>query len=135
MMAGLDVTHQFLVTPDRIADIDAIATGTGSRLTAVLADLFRFFSANYVARHEHIAGAALHDPLAVMAITHPDLFTGTERWVAVETRGEHTRGMTVIDQRDLATARPPPARVLEPVDDAAAWQVVVEAVRVASAAH
>ncbi|HTH06953.1 MAG TPA: nucleoside hydrolase, partial [Ilumatobacteraceae bacterium] len=36
VMAGLDVTHQFLVTEDRIAQVDAI----GGRLATVLADLF-----------------------------------------------------------------------------------------------
>ena len=40
VMAGLDVTHQFLVTDERIAEVDAI----GGRLAKVLADLFRFFA-------------------------------------------------------------------------------------------
>ena len=97
VMAGLDVTHQFLVTDARIAEVDAI----GGRLASVLADLFRFFAGTYTRRHDHMVGAALHDPLAVLALTHPALFTSSERHVAVETHGELTRGMTVIDRRDL----------------------------------
>lgn len=127
-MAGLDVTHQFLVTPERIATVDAIDT----TFTTMIADLFRFFSGNYVSRHEHIRGAALHDPLAVMALTHPDLFESTERHVTVETAGHHTAGMTVIDRRDLTDRHAPNTRVLEHVDADRAWQVVLDALTAAT---
>ena len=127
-MAGLDVTHQFLVTPDRIADVDAI----GGRLAAVLGDLFRFFAATYIRRHDHIAGAALHDPLAVMAVTHPELFSNSHLHVTIETRGEHTRGMTVIDRRDLKERPAPNCTVLERVDADAAWQVVLQSIHAAA---
>jgi inosine-uridine nucleoside N-ribohydrolase len=125
VMAGLDVTHQFLVTDARIADVDAI----DGRLANVLAGLFRFFSGTYRKRHHHIAGAALHDPLAVLALTHAHLFTATERHVAVETRGELTRGMTVIDRRDLIERPDPNCKVLDTVDADAAWQLVVQAIQ------
>lgn len=128
-MAGLDVTHQFLVTPERIATVDALDT----TFTTMIADLFRFFVGNYVSRHDHIRGAALHDPLAVMALTHPHLFDGTDRHVAVETRGEHTAGMTVIDRRDISDRQAPNAHVLDRVDAEAAWQVVLDALTAAGA--
>jgi inosine-uridine nucleoside N-ribohydrolase len=122
-MAGLDVTHQFLVTPERIATVDAI----GTPFTAIIADLFRFFTGNYVARHDHLRGAALHDPLAVMALSHPELFEASERHVTIETQGEHTAGMTVIDRRDISDRPSPNARVLERVDADAAWGIVLRA--------
>jgi inosine-uridine nucleoside N-ribohydrolase len=125
VMAGLDVTHQFLVTPERIADVDAI----GGQLATVLADLFRFFSMTYIRRHDDIAGAALHDPLAVLALTHPALFSWSDRHVAVETHGELTRGMTVIDRRGLVERPAPNCTVLEGVDAQAAWAVVIAAIR------
>ncbi len=134
-MAGLDVTHQFLVTHDRIRDIDAIADEFGSKFAAVLADLFRFFADNYISRHDDLAGAPLHDPLAVMAITHPHLFGGCRRHVTVETRGELTRGMTVIDRRQIRPRPEPNCTVLESVDAAGAWQLVVDAVRTAAPSH
>jgi inosine-uridine nucleoside N-ribohydrolase len=126
--AGLDVTHQLLVTPQRIADVDAI----GGRLATVLADLFRFFSHTYISRHDKIAGAALHDPLAVLAVTHPALFRDVPRHVVVETRGEHTRGMTVIDHRHLIERPAPNCTVLESVDADAAWALIVAAITEAS---
>lgn len=128
-MAGLDVTHQLLVTEERIATVDALDT----TFTTMIADLFRFFSRNYISRHDHLRGAALHDPLAVLALTHPDLFEGTDRHVTVETRGEHTVGMTVIDRRDISDRQRPNVHVLDRVDADAAWQLVLDALRAAAA--
>ncbi len=131
-MAGLDVTHQFIVTPERIATVDALATELDSHFAGVLAALFRFFSGTYIARHEDMAGAALHDPLAVMAITHPDLFGSSRRFVTVETHGEHTRGMTVIDRRNLRQRPSANCTVLESVEADAAWRIVLDALRAAA---
>ena len=128
-MAGLDVTHQFLATPDRIDQVAAM----GAPFTDLITDLFRFFSKNYISRHDVIRGAALHDPLAVMAVTHPHLFRAVDRHVTIETIGRHTAGMTVIDRRDISDRQPPNVHVLETVDAAAAWQVVVEALTAANA--
>lgn len=126
VMAGLDVTHQFLATPDRVERIGALP-GT---LAAVLADLLRFFSANYLSRHDDgaMAGAAVHDPLAVLALTHPLLFARVGRHVQIETRGDFTRGMTVIDQRHITERADPNCDVLMHVDDAAAFDVLIEAI-------
>jgi inosine-uridine nucleoside N-ribohydrolase len=128
-MAGLDVTHQFLVTPDRIDQVGAM----GAPFTDMITDLFRFFSKNYISRHDEIRGAALHDPLAVMAVTHPYLFEAVDRHVTVETIGRHTAGMTVIDRRDISDREPPNVHVLERVDDAAAWQIVIDSLVAANA--
>lgn len=124
-MAGLDLTYQFLVTPERIATVEALDTA----FTSMIADLFRFFSGNYIRRHDHIRGAVLHDPLAVLALSHPELFDGTDRHVTVETRGEHTAGMTVIDRRDISDRHASNVHVLERVDDEAAWALVLDALR------
>lgn len=126
VMAGLDVTHRFQATPERIATIDAL-DGT---LAAVLADLLGFFSANYLSRHDpgSMHGAAVHDPLAVFAVTHPDLFGREARHVAIETRGEHTRGMTVIDQRTVTSRVAPNCDVLTTVEDDAVFDLLVAAI-------
>ncbi len=127
-MAGLDVTHQFLVTPERVDEVGAIDTP----FAALVADLFRFFVGNYLSRHDAIRGAALHDPLAVLALSRPELFTGTDRHVTVETHGAHTAGMTVIDGRSISDREAPNVYVLDTVDDARAWQAVLEALTAAS---
>ena len=124
-MAGLDVTHQFIVTPERIESVDAL----GTRLSTLLADLFRYFSANYISRHDDIRGAALHDPLAVLALTDPELFEATDRHVSVETTGRHTVGMTVVDRRGISDRHDPNVRFLERVDAVAAWELVLDSLR------
>lgn len=124
-MAGLDVTHRFQATPERIERVRAV----DGHLAAVLSGLFDFFSANYRARHDDMAGAAVHDPLSVLALTHPDLFVRADRFVDVVLDGEHTRGMTVIDHRTLVDRPRANCTVLEDVDADAAWAVVVDAVR------
>jgi inosine-uridine nucleoside N-ribohydrolase len=126
VMAGLDVTYQFQATPERIAAVRSLS----GRLAEVLGDLFEFFSGSYLRRHDPgaLRGAAVHDPLAVLAVTHPDLFDRIERHVAIETEGALTRGMTVIDQRKLIERPPPNTEVLVGVDDTAAFALVLDAV-------
>ena len=75
-----------------------------------------------------MGGAAVHDPLAVMALTHPQLFTTVSRHVVIETVGEYTRGMTLIDTRTLIERKPPNCEVLTHVDADAAFDVVVQAI-------
>jgi inosine-uridine nucleoside N-ribohydrolase len=124
IMAGLDATYQLQATPERISQVRAVP----GRLAATLADLLTFFSSTYVGRHEQMLGAAVHDPLAVLALTHADLFTRSFSHVEVETVGEHTRGMTVIDQRTLIDRPAPNCDRLTTVDGDAAWKVVTEAI-------
>jgi inosine-uridine nucleoside N-ribohydrolase len=124
VMAGLDVTLQLLATPERIDEL----AGVGGPLATTLADLLRFFTGTYANRYEDLPGAAVHDPCAVLALTHPELFVRTPRHVAVETSGALTRGMTVIDRRTLLERLEPNTDVLEAVDAGAAWQVIVDAI-------
>jgi inosine-uridine nucleoside N-ribohydrolase len=126
VMAGLDVTHQFQATPSRIERVRALP----GALAAVLADLFVFFAGTYLGRHDagSIEGAAVHDPLAVLAITHPTLFERVPRHVVIETGGEFTRGMTVIDRRTLIERLDPNCDVLTRVDADAAFEVVIDAI-------
>lgn len=126
VMAGLDVTHQFRATPPRIARMRAI----GGTLAVTLADLLVFFSDMYRAAHDEgtIDGAAIHDPLAILALTHPAVFDRMARHVAVEIAGELTRGMTVIDQRLVADRPAANTHVLTRVDADQAYDIVIEAV-------
>jgi purine nucleosidase len=53
-----------------------------------------------------LEGVRLYDVIAVLAVTHPELFT-TERAAAdVETAGEITAGATVFDRRAIGAASP-----------------------------
>ncbi|MEP7202888.1 MAG: nucleoside hydrolase [Ilumatobacteraceae bacterium] len=124
IMAGLDLTHQLQATPERIDQVRMVP----GPLASILADLLTFFSGTYSKRHENMRGAAVHDPLAVMALTHPGLFIRSFSHVAIETSGELTRGMTVIDQRTLIDRPEPNCDRLTHVDGDAAWAVVTDAI-------
>ncbi|MFM9112613.1 MAG: nucleoside hydrolase, partial [Actinomycetota bacterium] len=124
IMSGLDVTHRLQATPERIAEVRQLP----GRLAAVLADLFDFFSQVYVSRHDNMRGGAVHDPCAVLALTHPRLFTTKDQHVVVETSGEFTRGMTLIDQRGLIERLDPNCTVQWDVDAQSAFVVIVEAI-------
>ena len=73
-------------------------------------------------------GAAIHDPCAVLALTHRQLFRWQARHVAVETSGQLTRGMTVIDRRNLIDRPSPTCEVLEAVADDDAFGVILDAI-------
>ena len=128
IMAGLDVTHQFQATAPRIEQVKSI----DGQLAHVLSGLFDFFSANYSSRHDDMEGAAVHDPLAVLALSHRQLFESEERFVDVVIDGDHTRGMTVVDQRTLIDRPAANCTVLTKVDADAAWDVAAAAIAAGS---
>lgn len=125
-MAGLDVTHQFLATQSRIETIRAI----GGQLATVLSDLLTFFSSTYAELHDAGSwpGGAVHDPLAVLAVTHPDLFERVARHVDIETAGELTRGMTVIDERTTLSRQAANCDVLTSVNADRGFGLIADAV-------
>jgi inosine-uridine nucleoside N-ribohydrolase len=124
LMAGLDVTHQFLATAPRIARIEAV----GGRLATTLAQLLTFFRESYQSGHDAIEGAPMHDVLAVLALVEPTLFERRSRHVAVETGGTLTRGMTVIDERTVRSRPAANCDVLTTVDADAAFEHVVASI-------
>jgi len=124
VMAGLDVTHQFLATPQRIARVGTI----GGRLATTLSELLTFFAGAYRAGHDELAGAPMHDVLAVLGVVEPTLFEKRRRHVAVETAGLLTRGMTVIDERAVRSRPPANCDVLVAVDADSAFERVISAI-------
>ncbi len=95
-MVGLDATHQALMLPADVERLEAL----GTRAATVFADLLRYFARFHRERYGW-DGAAIHDAVAVARVAVPDLVR-TERYhVDVETRGDLTRGRTVVDTRGM----------------------------------
>jgi inosine-uridine nucleoside N-ribohydrolase len=119
-MCGLDLTHQVCADGEFIAWIEQLGTPLGDFVGALLGF--------YAERILELTGdndlAALHDPCAVLAVTHPELFVFANHRVHVELVGTHTRGMTVIDQR---VARGP-VEVAWSIDADAALELIGQAV-------
>ncbi len=113
-MCGLEVTHQAVVTPERIAAIRALGTPVGAAVTGLL----EFYNIYETERGR--VGAPLHDPCVIAYLLRPELFSGRDCHVEVETLSELTMGRTVIDWRghgrhNRGTA-PANAKVLNELD-------------------
>ena len=122
-MVGLDVTHQVLLGPEQVAQMRRADTPAAT-LAADLGDYA-------IARSTELrgwAGAPMHDACAVLAVTHPHLFDGDRRSVAIELSGTHTRGMTVVDDRGTAAGGDNNVRVLRTAEADAVIALIVEAV-------
>ena len=109
-MIPLDVTHQVLTTPDRLAALTALPNRCGPAAAALLADFEEARTGRFAER-----GRALHDPCVVAYLLRPDLFEGRAVNVAIETASPLTSGMTVVDWWGV-TARTPNARFLTAVN-------------------
>lgn len=91
-MAGLDVTHQVMVSRDWVSRVRALGTPV-AEATAGMLDFFnRHDSEKY--RSE---GAPLHDPCTIAWLLDPTLFEARKVNVRVETGSEMTRGHTAVD--------------------------------------
>jgi len=109
-MLGLDVTHQALVTEPRLAAIAALDSAV-SRAVVGLLDFFN----RYDRERYGIPGAPLHDPCVIAYLLRPDLFSGRDCHVAVETESELTMGATMVDWWG-AHGHQATARVIDGID-------------------
>ncbi|MCF5727445.1 pyrimidine-specific ribonucleoside hydrolase RihA [Aeromonas veronii] len=110
-MCGLDVTHEAQVMEEDIERVRAI-TNPVAQCVAGLLDFFMIYHRD---PKWGFAGAPLHDPCTIAWLLAPELFHGVECRVDIETRGEHTVGMTVVDRYGL-TGKPANALVLLGLD-------------------
>lgn len=129
VMAGLDLTHQFRLGREEASQLAEIGTPVGR----FAAELLGFFLQAYQRRSGR-PSAPMHDPCAVLALTDPELFERERLAVTVELRGEHTRGMTVCDQRDMERRAPANAEVLTAIDAPSAWARLRDALAASYAA-
>ncbi len=92
VMVPLDVTHQVLATPARIAAIKASGNQASIAVTQMLS-----FSERFDLQKYGWPGAPLHDPCVIAYLLDPTLFQGRHINVSIETGSELTVGMTVAD--------------------------------------
>lgn len=100
VMLPLDVTHKLLTTPQRLQRF----AGLGNRSGKVVAGMLGF-SESFDLNKYGWAGAPLHGPTVPAFMIEPGIFRGRHANVSVETRGELTFGMTVVDYWGI-TERP-----------------------------
>lgn len=109
-LAPLDVTHKALTTQARVDALTACNTPVCDAAASLIGFFERFDEEKY-----GTDGAPLHDPCVIAWLLEPDMFTGKDCHVAIETVSELTRGMTVIDWWGV-TGKPANAHVLGGID-------------------
>jgi inosine-uridine nucleoside N-ribohydrolase len=120
-MAGLNLTSQYTFGEELSERLVGLGTSTGVFAGQVIG--------SYIAaarRNQAWSVAHLHDPCAVLAITHPDLFETAQMHVDVST-GSVTEGMSVVDQRGYGSQEPN-VEVLTSINRQKAVEVLIEAV-------
>jgi purine nucleosidase len=100
VVAGLDLTHQVLVTPDRRRRFDALE----SPVAAAVREMLDFFERH--APRRYAAGIPLHDPCTIAYLLAPELFEARRCNLQVETESELTLGHTVVDFWHVTARRP-----------------------------
>ena len=122
-MIGLNLTHQVQVGNKETIECHAIDTPVGSAM-AYLLD----FYAEFYRSHLGTDTGSMHDPCAVLAVTHPHLFGFEKRHVDLETGGKHTRGMTLVDERGQGSDSEPNCLVAYTIDSQKAVDLIMQAV-------
>ena len=122
IMSGLNLTHQLRTTDAIVHTLRRSPAPTAQLAAQAFAHLHDLMG-TWTGTRE----AALHDPCAVLAVTHPQLVTTRPRHVAVETSGELTRGMTVVDERRKPRPDAAATRVGYRIDADAAMALVLDA--------
>lgn len=93
-MCGLDVTHKALIYHEDIERIRSL----GGKVAIMVAELLDFFSEFHL--DTGFEGSPLHDPCAVAWVIDPSIIETKKLHVAIETKGIHTLGATVVDYYD-----------------------------------
>jgi purine nucleosidase len=119
-MIPLDVTHQLVTTPPRLAALRAL----GNRCGPAVAELLVSFERNRRAKFGSRA-RALHDPAVIGYLLRPDLYDGRDVNVAIETQSPLTIGMTVVDWWGV-TGRKANVRFMNTVDAGGFYELLTE---------
>ena len=117
---GLDVTHQVLSTKDRVERIAALRNPVADATAGMISFFERYDMSKYAA-----PGAPLHDPCTVAWLIKPELFTGKDCNVAVETQSELTLGHTAVDFWHV-TDRPKNVHWVFEVDSDGFYELLIE---------
>ena len=117
---GLDVTHQVLSTKDRVNRIAALRNPVAEATAGMISFFERYDMSKYSA-----PGAPLHDPCTVAWLIKPELFTGKDCNVAIETQSELTLGHTAVDFWHV-TDRPKNVHWVYEVDSDGFYELLTE---------
>jgi purine nucleosidase len=117
-MMGLHLTHQAICDETRLARLAALGTRTGQSVHGMLTRP----RASGMGK-----GHPMHDPCCIAWLLWPELFTGRDCFVDVETHVGPQRGRTTIDWNNRLK-RPPNAFVPDKVDAPALFDRLIDSI-------
>lgn len=94
VLIPLDVTRKLILSPTEILDLPNPTSKTCDFLRQIVP-----FALRASMNHYGIEGLHLKDVLGVAAVALPGCVSTTPKYVEIETKGEFTRGMSVVDDR------------------------------------
>ena len=109
-MIGLDVTHQAIATPKRLAKIRSI----GDPIGTTVAQLLAHYSQHDIQQYG-FEGAPLHDPCVLAYLLNPDLFQSRRCFVEIETQSDSSLGRSIVDWHGVSR-KPPNVNVVSDID-------------------
>ncbi|WP_051623686.1 nucleoside hydrolase [Clostridium hydrogeniformans] len=117
VMSGLDVTHKAQIMREEIEEY---------KDKGVVHNFFAEMIGFYIETSNALGfeGCTLHDPCAVAYLLNPELFKGKDALVQVETKGDLTRGMTVVNFK----SKTPNTKVLMDIDREKFMELIKEAI-------
>ena len=125
LICGLDVTHQVLADDAFAAHVRTMDTPVAHFLSDVVTA--------FVAAHGPLIDGEpvgpVHDACAVLALTHPELFTFRDFHVAVDTGDSVAAGTLIVDRRGTANQADVNAAVAVDVDGEAVMRLIEDAIR------
>jgi inosine-uridine nucleoside N-ribohydrolase len=127
-LVPLETTGQVVFGFDLLDHLPDESSRAGMILRRMLAHSFR--------AHRQILGSEgifMHDVVALVSVMHPELFERSAVTADVETKGDLTAGMLVIDRRRVVSARHN-ADLLTACDSAAVTDCVIRGLTAAGAA-
>ena len=93
-MIGLNLTHQVQMGLAESKRLESKNTVVSRAVAELLLSYQTLIYAGNLSKT-----VPMHDPCAILAVSHPELFTLTDRNVTVETDGTYSRGLTLVDER------------------------------------
>lgn len=118
-MVGLDVTRKIVLTPNLISLLGHFR----DEVSQFIIDITKFY-VNFHWEQEKILGCVINDPLAVACFIAPELCSGFDAYVTVETEGL-CMGQSIVDAMDF-WRKPHNAQVLTQVDEGAFMKMFLE---------
>lgn len=86
VMVGLDATFQAYVSNEDIEELSAVK----NEVADIAIRILRAYAAK---------DAVLHDPVAILTISNPEMFQFEDMYIQIETNEGYTRGMSFVDNR------------------------------------